>query len=178
MKALSLFAVLLTLGLSVGLTDAEAARRLGGGKSFGIQRQMTPPTKAPTAAPAQSPSAVSTATAAPSAAAAQAPKRSWMGPVAGLAAEGGLGRTGLPRGAEDRALVRHARVAADHRRHRRDGQDAVEARARCWAPDPAAAHHRARHARLAPAAAGGGDGEAEGGAHARARSEHLVRSLA
>ena len=71
MKALSLFAVLLTLGLSVGLTDAEAARRLGGGKSFGIQRQMTPPTKAPTAAPAQSPSAVSTATAAPSAAAAQ-----------------------------------------------------------------------------------------------------------
>lgn len=93
MKALSLLAVLLTLGLSVGITDAEAAKRFGGGKSFGVQRQMTPPTKAPTAAPAQSPSAASTATAAPAAAAAQAPKRSWMGPVAGLAA--GLGLAAL-----------------------------------------------------------------------------------
>ena len=93
MKALSLFAVLLTLGLSVGITDAEAARRMGGGKSFGMQRQMTPPTKAPTAAPAQSPSAASTGAAAPAAAAAQAPKRSWMGPVAGLAA--GLGLAAL-----------------------------------------------------------------------------------
>ena len=93
MKALSLFAVLLTLGLSVGITDAEAARRMGGGKSFGMQRQMTPPTKAPTAAPAQTPSAASTAAAAPGAAAAQAPKRSWMGPVAGLAA--GLGLAAL-----------------------------------------------------------------------------------
>ena len=93
MKALSLLAVLLTLGLSVGITDAEAAKRFGGGKSFGVQRQMTPPAKAPTAAPAQSPSAASTATAAPATAAAQAPKRSWMGPVAGLAA--GLGLAAL-----------------------------------------------------------------------------------
>ena len=98
MKALSLFAVLLTLGLSVGITDAEAAKRLGGGKSFGVQRQMTPPPKAPTAAPtaapAQNPSAAaSTAAAAPAAAAAQAPKRSWMGPLAGLAA--GLGLAAL-----------------------------------------------------------------------------------
>jgi len=94
MKALSLFAVLLTLGLSVGITDAEAAKRLGGGKSFGVQRQMTPPPKSPTAAPAQNPSAAaSTAAAAPAAAAAQAPKRSWMGPLAGLAA--GLGLAAL-----------------------------------------------------------------------------------
>ena len=86
MKALSLLAVVLTLGLSLGISDAEAAKRLGGGKSFGMQRQMTAPTKAPTAAPTQSPSAASAATAAPATAAAQAPKRSWMGPVAGLAA--------------------------------------------------------------------------------------------
>ena len=83
MKALSLLAVVLTLGLSLGISDAEAAKRLGGGKSFGMQRQMTAPTKAPTAAPTQSPSAASAATAAPATAAAQAPKRSWMGPVAG-----------------------------------------------------------------------------------------------
>ena len=93
MKALSLLAVVLTLGLSLGISDAEAAKRLGGGKSFGMQRQMTAPTKAPTAAPTQSPSAASAATAAPATAAAQAPKRSWMGPVAGLAA--GLGLAAL-----------------------------------------------------------------------------------
>lgn len=94
MKTLSLLAVVLTLGLSLGISDAEAARRLGGGKSFGVQRQMTAPTKAPTAAPTQSPTAAaSTATAAPAAAAAQAPKRSWMGPIAGLAA--GLGLAAL-----------------------------------------------------------------------------------
>ena len=93
MKALSLLALVLTLGLSLGISDAEAAKRLGGGKSFGMQRQMTAPTKAPTAAPTQSPSAASAATAAPATAAAQAPKRSWMGPVAGLAA--GLGLAAL-----------------------------------------------------------------------------------
>ena len=88
MKALSLLAVVLTLGLSLGISDAEAAKRLGGGKSFGMQRQMTTPPKAPAVAPTQSPSAASAATAA-----AQAPKRSWMGPVAGLAA--GLGLAAL-----------------------------------------------------------------------------------
>ncbi|MFT3850027.1 MAG: Tim44-like domain-containing protein [Propionivibrio sp.] len=94
MKALSLLAVVLTLGLSLGISDAEAAKRLGGGKSFGVQRQMTAPAKAPTVAPTQSPTAAaSTATAAPAAAAAQTPKRSWMGPIAGLAA--GLGLAAL-----------------------------------------------------------------------------------
>lgn len=88
MKSLSLLAVVLALGLSIGVGDAEA-KRLGGGKSTGMQRQMDAPApKAPpTAAPAQQ--------AAPAAAAApQAqPKRSWMGPIAGLAA--GLGLAAL-----------------------------------------------------------------------------------
>lgn len=84
-------AVVLTLGLSV--SDAEAAKRLGGGKSAGMQRdsvsqkQASPQPAAPTqqnaAAPAQAPAA------APAAAAAQ-PKRNWLGPLAGLAAGIGL----------------------------------------------------------------------------------------
>jgi predicted lipid-binding transport protein (Tim44 family) len=88
MKTLSLLAVVLSLGLTFGAGDAEAAKRLGGGKSFGMQRQATPaPAQAPTAAPA-------TAKAATAAAAPQAqPKRSWMGPLAGLAA--GLGLAAL-----------------------------------------------------------------------------------
>lgn len=90
MKMLSLFAVVLALGLSLPMADAEAAKRLGGGKSTGMQRQMDTPAKAPTAAPAQS-----AAAAAPAAgAAAAAPARSsWMGPLAGLAA--GLGLAAL-----------------------------------------------------------------------------------
>jgi predicted lipid-binding transport protein (Tim44 family) len=96
-KALALFAVVLTLGLTV--VDAEAARRLGGGKSTGMQRQTTtqPATGAPNnATPAQTAPATAAAPAAgvaPGAAAAAAPKRSWMGPIAGLAA--GLGLAAL-----------------------------------------------------------------------------------
>lgn len=82
---LSILAVVLTLGFGLGVGDAEAARRLGGGKSSGMQRQTTPANKAPDAKPAQTPTA-------PAAAAAQ-PKRSWMGPLAGLAA--GLGLAAL-----------------------------------------------------------------------------------
>jgi predicted lipid-binding transport protein (Tim44 family) len=80
---ISLFAVFLSFGFA--MQDAEA-RRMGGSKSFGMQR--TAPTKqeaAPTAAPKQT-----TATP-PQAAAPQ--KRSWMGPLAGLAA--GLGLAAL-----------------------------------------------------------------------------------
>lgn len=94
-KALALFAVVLTLGLTV--VDAEAARRLGGGKSSGMQRQNvtqpnTPPARnadqgTPAGSNAAAPAAAGTA------AAAAAPKRSWMGPVAGLAA--GLGLAAL-----------------------------------------------------------------------------------
>lgn len=78
---LAAFAVLMALGLSVG--NAEAAR-LGGGKSFGMQRQAMP---AKPAGPAQQ------ATPASPTSPAAAPKRNWMGPLAGLAA--GLGIAAL-----------------------------------------------------------------------------------
>jgi len=89
MKIFSLLAAVLSLGLWLTMVDAEAAKRVGGGASSGMQRNMSAPGRAPDAAPAQAPTT-------PSAAAAplQAPsKRSWMGPVAGLAA--GLGLAAL-----------------------------------------------------------------------------------
>ena len=89
-KILSLLAVVMALGMSTVAMDAEAARRMGAGKSLGMQRQATP-NKAPTAAPAHTPAANPAAAAA--AAPAAAPKRSWMGPLAGLAA--GLGLAAL-----------------------------------------------------------------------------------
>lgn len=85
-KILSLLAVVLTLGLTTVAMDAEA-KRVGGGKSLGMQRQAAPPAKAPDASPTASPAAAGAA------GAAAAPKRSWMGPVAGLAA--GLGLAAL-----------------------------------------------------------------------------------
>ena len=85
MKFLSSLAIVLALGLSLVSMDAEA-KRIGGGKSSGMQRQTTTQ-KAPDATPAQSPAGA--AAAAPAA----APKRSWMGPLAGLAA--GLGLAAL-----------------------------------------------------------------------------------
>ena len=90
-KTLSLMAMVFALGLSTVAMDAEAARRIGGGKSVGMQRDATP-AKAPTATPAQTPSAAPGATAAAAApAAAVASSRSkWLGPIAGLAAGIGL----------------------------------------------------------------------------------------
>jgi predicted lipid-binding transport protein (Tim44 family) len=83
-KWLSLLALVMTLGLGFAHVDAEA-KRLGGSRSFGMQRQA-PPAKAPTNAASASPAA--------GAAAAGATKgRSWMGPIAGLAA--GLGLAAL-----------------------------------------------------------------------------------
>jgi predicted lipid-binding transport protein (Tim44 family) len=76
---LALFLSFVTLGLAVD--DAEAAR-FGGGRSFGVPRQVTPRPAAPTrqaapTAPARTPAA--------------APQRGgWMGPIAGLAAGIGL----------------------------------------------------------------------------------------
>ncbi|MHB1124067.1 MAG: Tim44 domain-containing protein [Ramlibacter sp.] len=85
-KTLALFAVVLSLGLTAGF-DAEA-KRLGGGKSSGLQRQSV------TAPPATTPGApTQAAPAAGATAAAAATKRSWMGPVAGIAA--GLGIAAL-----------------------------------------------------------------------------------
>jgi predicted lipid-binding transport protein (Tim44 family) len=96
MKTMSLLAAVLALGLTFGVGDADAAKRLGGGKSAGMQREMTVD-KTPGATPAQTPTAPMAATApaqgamaaAPAAAAAQS-KRSWMGPLAGIAAGIGL----------------------------------------------------------------------------------------
>jgi predicted lipid-binding transport protein (Tim44 family) len=94
-KALALCAIVLTLGLTTAL-DAEA-KRLGGGKSAGMQRQNVTAPNNPSGAAgnAQAAPAAGTAAAAagPAAAAAAAPKRSWMGPIAGLAA--GLGLAAL-----------------------------------------------------------------------------------
>ncbi|MEP6877089.1 MAG: Tim44 domain-containing protein, partial [Burkholderiales bacterium] len=93
MKSLILALSMAVLCAGLAPTDADA-RRLGGGGSAGMQRSVparTPPAAAPaqTAQPAQAAAAVP----ATAAAAAAAPKRSWMGPIAGLAA--GLGIAAL-----------------------------------------------------------------------------------
>ncbi|MFY7865919.1 Tim44 domain-containing protein [Roseateles sp.] len=88
------------LAMSLTSFDAEA-KRLGNGGSSGMKRAApqqthdaskgTPPQQAATPSPQQAAPATAGAAAAPAAAA--APKRSWMGPVAGLAA--GLGLAAL-----------------------------------------------------------------------------------
>jgi len=80
--------------LSLGLAgpDADAAR-LGSGRTQGIQRQRAPaPAPAQTPPQAAKPGAAAAATP-PVAPAPAAPRRSWLGPVAGLAA--GLGIAAL-----------------------------------------------------------------------------------
>ena len=94
-KTIGLAVLVLTLGLTAAW-DADAARRLGGGKSSGMQRQQTtqPATPANTpGAPAQQAAPAAAGAAAAAAPAAAAAKRSWMGPIAGLAA--GLGLAAL-----------------------------------------------------------------------------------
>lgn len=86
-KLLSVLAVVFSLGIATVSVDAEAAKRLGSGKSMGTQRQAVQD-KAPT-----TPAAQNAAPAAGAAATPAAPKSSWMGPVAGLAA--GLGIAAL-----------------------------------------------------------------------------------
>ncbi|MBL8329028.1 MAG: TIM44-like domain-containing protein [Rubrivivax sp.] len=96
------FVGLLSAVLVVGMSpDLSEAKRLGGGKSTGMQRQapaqtppQMPPAQAPAAAAPAAPVAVKPATPAAATAAAAAPaKRSWMGPLAGLAV--GLGLAAL-----------------------------------------------------------------------------------
>lgn len=96
--------LLLTLSMAVaisglGLAPHEAdAKRLGGGKPAGLQRQMpaTPAKPATPPSPAQAPGTqpggqqAAPAMAGAAAAAAAPAKRSWMGPLAGLAAGIGL----------------------------------------------------------------------------------------
>lgn len=88
---LSLAVVLCSAGFVA--SDVEA-KRLGGGSSSGMKRQ-TPPPQAPTqnATPNQAAPANAAAPTAAAGAQAAAPKRSWMGPIAGLAA--GLGIAAL-----------------------------------------------------------------------------------
>ena len=90
--------VLVSTAATLAPTEAEA-KRLGGGRSQGMQRS-TPAQSTPTstpATPAPSGAPTNAAAAAPmaggAAAAAAAPKRNWMGPIAGLAA--GLGIAAL-----------------------------------------------------------------------------------
>ncbi len=101
MKAFSMIAAVLALGLTLTAVDADA-KRLGGSKSVGMQRQNTADKAAAPAptnnagTPASTATANNPAGAAASTAAAGAAsqaKRSWMGPLAGLAA--GLGLAAL-----------------------------------------------------------------------------------
>jgi predicted lipid-binding transport protein (Tim44 family) len=85
-KLLSVLAMVFSLGIATASMDAEAAKRMGSGKSMGTQRQAVQD-KASSAPAAQN------AAPAAGAGAAAAPKRSWMGPLAGLAA--GLGIAAL-----------------------------------------------------------------------------------
>jgi len=99
----------LSVSLVLAHDTSEAARRMGGGKSLGMQRSAptqaapasTPPSQAaqpaqqatpPQQAPAAQPAAAAAATGA-AGAAAKSGARSWLGPIAGLAA--GLGLAAL-----------------------------------------------------------------------------------
>ena len=90
MKRLMIAAFAAVVGLGLMIPEAEA-RRFGGSKSFGMQRQATP---APAPTQAGKPAAAPGAAAAPTAAAAKpAGMNRFLGPLAGLAA--GLGIAAL-----------------------------------------------------------------------------------
>jgi predicted lipid-binding transport protein (Tim44 family) len=91
-----LWSAMLAVGMVFSLVPTESeAKRLGGARSSGMQRSTTPdkPPQQQNAAPAQQNAQTATPPATAGAAAAAAPKRSWMGPIAGLAA--GLGLAAL-----------------------------------------------------------------------------------
>jgi predicted lipid-binding transport protein (Tim44 family) len=91
LTALTALVAILTLGLPS--FDAEA-KRLGGGTSSGMKRTAPPPTNdVSKGTPAQQAAPATQQAAAAAPAAAATPKRSWMGPIAGLAA--GLGIAAL-----------------------------------------------------------------------------------
>lgn len=96
MKHFLLSTLIAVSGLGL-VAEGVEAKRLGGGSTSGFKRQAPPPQQpnpATPATPAATPNAAAPAAAAgPAAAAAAAPKRSWMGPIAGLAA--GLGLAAL-----------------------------------------------------------------------------------
>lgn len=92
----NMFAVLSTVvavfaAVALPVQEAEA-KRLGGGSSFGMQRSAPAPTRQ-ALPPKQAPQQAAPAQGAAANTAAQAGQRSWLGPVAGLAA--GLGLAAL-----------------------------------------------------------------------------------
>lgn len=96
MKSLLVALSFAIAGVSLGLAPLDAdAKRLGGGRPAGMQRQAPaqPAQTSPPATPAQQPTNAAAAAPGATGAAAAAGKRSWMGPVAGLAA--GLGLAAL-----------------------------------------------------------------------------------
>jgi predicted lipid-binding transport protein (Tim44 family) len=105
MKRLFTLAMVALAAGTMAAADIADAKRLGGGRSLGAQRQATPPPAAPSAPaaapagaasnpvmPAQ-PGAAAAAKAAPTAAPAKTGMSRWLGPVAGIAA--GLGLAAL-----------------------------------------------------------------------------------
>src|SRR6266498_5888603 len=98
MKRTSILLLAAFAALTLTLSDLADAARMGGGRSFGAQRQSVTPSKPapPAAAPANNaaaqPSTPAAGTAPPPAAAPSGASR-WLGPIAGIAA--GLGLAAL-----------------------------------------------------------------------------------
>jgi predicted lipid-binding transport protein (Tim44 family) len=102
-KRLSILAVLAVAFASMAAADLADARRMGGGRSFGMQRQgVAPSAPAPSAAPSSpagaasnpvmpaNPSTVAPRAAPAAPAAAPSGMSRWLGPIAGIAAGIGL----------------------------------------------------------------------------------------
>jgi len=89
MKRFLILALAALAATAIVATDTAEARRLGGGRSLGAQRQATPP---PAAAPNVSPTSPGAAAPGipPKAAPAASGASRWLGPLAGLAAGIGL----------------------------------------------------------------------------------------
>ena len=96
---LALSVALCSIALLPSLADAK---RLGGGGFSGMQRST--PARSPDAVPAKPAAPSNAAAPAGAAAGAAAPKRSWLGPIAGLAA--GLGPGGADEPPRPRRRVR------------------------------------------------------------------------
>jgi len=90
MKSL-VMTLVVAMAAAAALPGISEARRLGGGAPAGMQRSVPP--RAPEALPARPAAPAAQQAPAAAAAPAVAPKRSWMGPIAGLAA--GLGIAAL-----------------------------------------------------------------------------------
>jgi len=89
MKRILMTLCVAVLAMSLTIGDAEA-RRLGGSRSFGMQRSTVAPKPAPAPAPQQTTAAPKPAPTATPATPTSQPRRSWLGPLAGLAAGIGL----------------------------------------------------------------------------------------